>query len=114
MLLGGRLAETRCAMSAKAARTLTDYEKFVNTEALLACQRPLDGLVNSHELFFQVTHQAMELWRKVITHELGVAIDEMAANDLPEATLRLHRIREIERVLVDQMAVMDTLSPADY
>jgi len=21
---------------------LTDYEKFVNTEALLACQRPLD------------------------------------------------------------------------
>jgi tryptophan 2,3-dioxygenase len=95
-------------------RLLSDYEKFVNTEALLACQRPLDGLVNSHELFFQVTHQAMELWMKVITHELGVAIDEMAANDMPEATLRLHRVREIERVLVDQMAVMDTLSPADY
>ena len=95
-------------------RVLTDYEKFVNTEALLACQRPLDGLVNSHELFFQVTHQVMELWMKVVAHELRVVMDEMAGNDLPEATLRLHRVHEIERVLVDQMAVMETLSPADY
>jgi tryptophan 2,3-dioxygenase len=95
-------------------RALTDYEKFVNTEALLACQRPLDALVNSHELFFQVTHQVMELWMKVIAHELGVVISEMARDDLPEAALRLHRIREIERVLVEQMAIMETLAPADY
>jgi tryptophan 2,3-dioxygenase len=95
-------------------RTLTDYEKFVNTDALLACQRPLDALVNSHELFFQVTHQVMELWMKVISYDLGVVIAKIQENDLPEATLRLHRIREIQRVLVDQMAVMDTLAPADY
>jgi tryptophan 2,3-dioxygenase len=93
---------------------LTDYEKFVNTEALLACQRPIEHLVNSHELFFQVTHQVMELWMKVIAHELRVAIAEMGRNDLTEAALRLHRVREIERVLVDQMAVMETLAPADY
>lgn len=96
---------------------MTDYEKFVNTEALLACQRPLDRLVNSHELFFQVTHQVMELWMKVIAYELGVAIDEMRsdrADGIHEATLRLHRTREIERVLADQIAVMETLSPADY
>lgn len=93
---------------------LTDYEKFVNTEALLACQRPLDQLVNTHELFFQVTHQVMELWMKVIAHELRVVMDQIAQNDLPEATLRLQRVREIEHVLVDQMAVMETLAPADY
>jgi len=86
----------------------------VNTEALLACQRPLDALVNSHELFFQVTHQVMELWMKVITYELRVAIDEMSRADLVEASLRLQRVREIERVLVDQIAVMETLAPADY
>ena len=93
---------------------LTDYEKFVNTEALLACQRPLDQLVNSHELFFQVTHQAMELWMKVMAYDLRMVIDEMGRDDLAEATRRLHRIREIERVLVDQMAVMEMLAPADY
>ena len=104
-------------MSTNGARPLSDYEKFVNTEALLACQRPIDGLVNSHELFFQVTHQVMELWMKVMAHELGVAIAEMDRQGdeaLAEATLRLHRVREIERVLVDEMAVMETLAPADY
>jgi tryptophan 2,3-dioxygenase len=95
-------------------RPLSDYEKFVNTEALLACQRPIEGLVNSHELFFQVTHQVMELWMKVIAYELRVAIDEMRRRDLAEASLRLQRVREIERVLADQITVMETLSPADY
>src|ERR1700687_2425441 len=97
-----------------ADRVQTDYEKYVNTEALLACQRPLESLVNSHELFFQVTHQVMELWMKVILHELRVMLEEIAQDDRPEATSRLHRVREIERVLVDQMAIMETLSPADY
>jgi tryptophan 2,3-dioxygenase len=96
------------------AHPLTDYEKFVNTEALLACQRPLDRLVNPHELLFQVTHRAMELWMKVIGHELSVVLRLLAESDLPQATGRLHRVREIERVLVDQMAVMDTLAPPDY
>ncbi len=93
---------------------LTDYEKFVNTDALLACQRPLEALVNSHELFFQVTHQVMELWMKVIAYELRVVVEELAADHVAEATLRLQRVREIERVLVDQMAVMETLAPSDY
>ena len=92
----------------------SDYEKFVNTAALLACQRPIEGLVNTHELFFQVTHQVMELWMKVVAYELHVAIDEMGRGDLGEAALRLQRVREIERVLVDQIAIMETLSPADY
>ena len=41
-------------------------------------------------------------------------MERSRGGDLHEATLRLHRVREIERVLVDQMAVMETLSPADY
>jgi len=96
------------------SRGPSDYEKFVNTEALLACQRPLESLVNTHELFFQITHQVMELWMKAIAYELRVAIDEMGRGDLSETALRLRRIEAIERVLVDQMAVMETLSPADY
>jgi tryptophan 2,3-dioxygenase len=56
----------------------------------------------------------MELWMKVIGYELRTAVAEMARDDPAEATLRLHRVREIERVLVDQMAVMETLAPADY
>src|SRR5438552_1262891 len=85
-------------------RQATDYEKFVNTEALLACQRALDTLVNTHELFFQVTHQVMELWMKVIAYELRVAMDEMRRGDLTEASLRLQRVGELARALVDRRA----------
>jgi len=31
---------------------LSDYEKFVNTDALLACQRPISQLVSTWEVFF--------------------------------------------------------------
>ena len=92
----------------------SDYERYVNTAALLACQRPIDQLVNPHELFFQVTHQVMELWMKVIAHELRVAITDMNGGHLAAAINHLRRIREIERVLVEQMGVMETLAPADY
>lgn len=92
----------------------TDYETYVNTAALLACQRPLDGLVNPHELFFQVTHQVMELWLKVIGHELRVAMNQIKRREIRRAIEGLRRIREIERVLVEQMGVMETLHPADY
>ena len=72
---------------------LTDYEKFVNTEALLACQRPFDTLVNSHELFFQVTHQMMELWMKVIAYELHVVVEVRSLRNVPASRLE-HTSRE--------------------
>jgi len=35
-----------------------NYEKFVSTEALIACQRLLDQLVNAPRVFLQVTRLA--------------------------------------------------------
>jgi tryptophan 2,3-dioxygenase len=92
----------------------SDYERYVNTDALLACQKALDTLANDHELFFQVTHQVMELWLKVIAHELDVATGLMRDGRLSEAARRLRRVRDIERVLVEQMNIMESLAPADY
>jgi tryptophan 2,3-dioxygenase len=92
----------------------SDYERYVNCEALLACQKAIDQLANDHELFFQVTHQVMELWLKVVAHELDVASRRMRDGSLAEAARRLRRINDIERVLVEQMNMMESLAPADY
>jgi tryptophan 2,3-dioxygenase len=43
-----------------------------------------------------------------------VTIGHTSRGELDEAARRLRRVSEIERVLVDQMAVMETLAPADY
>jgi tryptophan 2,3-dioxygenase len=36
-----------------------DYETYLNTAALLSCQKPFDKFCNKDELQFQVVHQAL-------------------------------------------------------
>ena len=50
--------------------TLTDYEKYIRTEELLALQKAPSALSCHDELQFQVVHQVAELWMKLVAHEL--------------------------------------------
>ena len=34
-----------------------DYERYLSTASLLACQKPFDALCNADELQFQIVHQ---------------------------------------------------------
>ena len=43
-----------------------DYETYLNTSDLLACQKPFDKFCNKDELQFQIVHQVEELWMKLI------------------------------------------------
>ena len=43
----------------------SDYERYLNTEELLALQKGPDEWVHRDEVLFQVTHQASELWLKL-------------------------------------------------
>ncbi len=47
----------------------TDYERYLNTEELLALQKGPDEWVHRDELLFQVVHQSSELWLKLASHE---------------------------------------------
>jgi len=42
-----------------------DYEIYLNTEALLACQKTPEDLCNPDELQFMIVHQVEELWMKL-------------------------------------------------
>lgn len=46
------------------------YASYVNTAALLACQKPAGRLVNDDELAFQTVHQVEELCMKLLAHTL--------------------------------------------
>ena len=43
----------------------SDYERYLNTEELLALQKGPDEWVHRDELLFQVVHQSSELWLKL-------------------------------------------------
>jgi len=73
------------------------------------------GLSQEHdELLFIVAHQVYELWFKVILFELEAARDRINADDVFFARHHLHRIYVIEKLLVEQIEVLETMSPQDF
>lgn len=88
------------------------YGSYLKLPELLALQ---ERLTEAHdELLFIVVHQAYELWFKVLVNELETARDLIAADDLHWARHALHRVRVIERLLVEQVEVLETMAPHDF
>jgi tryptophan 2,3-dioxygenase len=93
---------------------LTDYEKYIRTEELLSLQKPVDKLSCHDEMQFQVVHQVAELWMKLVEHELTFAAEKMRSGELPRVLRALDRVRGIQLLLQDQLALLDTMAPKDY
>jgi tryptophan 2,3-dioxygenase len=93
---------------------LTDYEKYIRTEELLALQKPADQLTCPDEMQFQIMHQVAELWMKLAVHEGDRAAAAMREGALPLATRLLHRLGEIQHLLHEQLSLLDTMAPRDY
>ncbi len=92
----------------------TDYERYIRTEELLALQKPEAQLATADELLFQVIHQTFELWFKVSLHDVDEAVRHAREGRIARATHLLHRITRVVTVLTDQLAVLETMTPADY
>ena len=93
---------------------LTDYEKYIRTEELLALQKPAESLTCHDELQFQVVHQVAELWMKLTEHEILFAAERLKAGEVPRALRALGRVSQIQRLLDQQLALLDTMAPKDY
>jgi len=89
---------------------------------LLASQAPRSaatGRPAHDEMLFIVVHQAYELWFKQILHELDSLLALFRADSVDErsvgvAVSRLQRVVEIEKILVDQLRVLETMTPLDF
>ena len=88
------------------------YGSYLRIPDLLALQV---GMTEAHdELLFMVVHQVYELWFKVLLHELEAVREAMFAGEAFAARHGLRRAQVIERVLVEQVAVLETMSPQDF
>ena len=88
------------------------YGTYLNVAKLLALQKALSR--EHDELLFIVAHQVYELWFKVVLFELEAARDRIDTGDIFFARHYLERVRVIERVLVEQLEVLETMSPQDF
>jgi tryptophan 2,3-dioxygenase len=93
---------------------LTDYEKYIRTEELLALQKPVEALTCHDEMQFQIIHQAHELYMKLVEHELRFMCKLLDAGELPRAVTTLHRVATVQRVLLHSIDLLDTMAPTDY
>lgn len=88
------------------------YGSYLKVPELLSLQERLSK--EHDELLFIVAHQVYELWFKVVLFELAAARDEIAAGDVFFARHHLNRVNVIERLLVEQIDVLETMSPQDF
>jgi tryptophan 2,3-dioxygenase len=93
---------------------LTDYEKYIRTEELLALQKPVERLSCHDELQFQIVHQVAELWMKLTEHELTHAASLMREEEPARALRALDRVRGVMTLLQEQLSLLDTMAPTDY
>jgi tryptophan 2,3-dioxygenase len=93
---------------------LLTYGGYLRLPELLAQQVPQVDPPAHDELLFITVHQAYELWFQQLLHELGAARDAMAAGQTWRARQLLRRTHVIERLLVSQIDVLETMTPQDF
>jgi tryptophan 2,3-dioxygenase len=92
----------------------SDYERYLATDELLALQKGADTWVHRDELLFQVTHQASELWLKLSWNDAEEAARLVEEGDLRSALRLLKRSSLCIRFLVQQLEMLEHMSPWEY
>jgi len=90
----------------------TSYANYLRLDLLLAAQHPRSA--HHDEVLFIIQHQVAELWMKLIVHELEAAIAHVRADRLAPCFKILARVKQIQRQLFEQWAVLETLTPSEY
>ncbi len=100
---------------------LLTYGSYLHLDRLLDSQH-LESEPPAHdELLFITIHQVYELWFKQLLHEAETVRDALLATDAASggrdlwfARHLLTRMHVIERVLVQQIDVLETMTPQDF
>jgi tryptophan 2,3-dioxygenase len=90
------------------------YNKYLRVPELIGLQECLSEPVHHDELLFITIHQAYELWFKQVLHEIDAALSAMRADRAPVAARALARVVEIEKLLVTQIHILETMTPINF
>ncbi len=101
------------------------YSDYLQLEKIIDAQQPesfKEGKVPAHdEMLFIIIHQAYELWFKQVLFEVNSVIDIMSkptvndnSTEMQTVVHRLKRVVTILKVLVQQIDIMETMTPMDF
>jgi len=104
-----RELETSMHLDLKEGGTYGDYLRL---DELLAAQRPVTEVHD--EMLFIIQHHTSELWIKLLLHELDLAVKLVQTDRLAESFKIFARVAHIQRMLFEQWAVLETMTPSEY
>ena len=98
------------------------YQDYLRLETILDSQKLKSdeyGQRAHDEMLFIIIHQVYELWFKQIIYELDSILKMFSLKNVDESNIgtsisRLNRIIEIQKILVDQIRVLETMTPMDF
>lgn len=90
------------------------YGDYLKVRQLIALQNLESDPPQHDETLFIIIHQVYELWFKQLLHEADAIIARLDRDEPLSAHRLLRRCIEIQRVLVNQIAVLETMTPMDF
>jgi tryptophan 2,3-dioxygenase len=94
------------------------YGSYLRLAQLLDAQHLESDPPAHDELLFITVHQVYELWFQQLLHEVEAVRDALLGPDAPHrlwwAQHLLQRVHVIERLLVQQVDVLETMTPQDF
>jgi tryptophan 2,3-dioxygenase len=90
------------------------YATYLKLDELLNLQLPRSTPPEHDEMIFIISHQAYELWFKLQLHELERICQDFRADHLYGAIASFKRIRTIMKVMVEQIDILETMTPMSF
>jgi tryptophan 2,3-dioxygenase len=90
------------------------YGSYLKIPELLSLQSLQSAPPAHDELLFIVIHQVYELWFRVLLFELSTVRDLMFEGNTVRCRHLLQRVHTVERVLIEQVNVLESMSPQDF
>jgi tryptophan 2,3-dioxygenase len=90
------------------------YASYLKLDSLLQLQELHSDPEEHDELLFIISHQAYELWFKLQLHELEKIRRDFKDDHLYGAIATFKRVRTIMKVMVEQIDILETLTPMSF
>jgi len=90
------------------------YGSYLKVHELLGLQHPLSDPPHHDEMLFIVIHQVYELWFKQLLHELDATAGAIDSGNLPRVAKYFRRIHTIQRLLEQQVDILETMTPQEF
>lgn len=90
------------------------YGSYLQVDELLSLQRPLSSPQHHDEMLFIIIHQVYELWFKQLLHEVSAVLEGLDRDELLPVAKHFRRIHTIQRLLEQQIDVLETMTPQEF